>query len=91
MTNPAQQPPPIRTKQFVVKFANGNRGEMCEAIPGLTVRELFQTLNLTDDYVLSKGDTQQTFNLNDPLYPAIEDGDVLYISAQVKVGITSFI
>lgn len=77
----------VKAKQLLVKHVNGeDEPKMTEIYPGLTVRELKQTLGFGPDFVLSKGDVQLCFKDDDILYPLVSDGDVLYVSASIKVG-----
>ena len=75
-------------KRVFIKFANGNRpGEEALITPGVTTADLLQNFGLqANQYSVGKGSQQNVFNDDEPLYPAVNDGDVLYVTAKVDAG-----
>ena len=83
-------PTPINDKRALVKFAGAGR-EAKEVIigPGSTYGDLLSFLNLYgDDYYISKdGSPSTALKKNQVIYPYIEDGETLYVTANVDAGI----
>ncbi len=83
-------PTPMNDKRALVKFAGTGR-EAKEVIigPGSTYGDLLNFLNLYgDDYYISKdGSPTTALRKNQVIYPHIEDGETLYVTANVDAGI----
>ena len=83
------QPVPMNDKRILVKYIGGGQ-EPKEVIigPGCTCNDLLTNLKLYgSDYSLSlDGSPTTAFRLNQPIYPKIEDGEILYISSNVDAG-----
>lgn len=74
-------------KQVTVKFASGARpAEIFQVPPGATAAELLQQLGLGRDFCLSKGTPDSVFGMDEPLYPQIQDGDLLFVTSRVDAG-----
>lgn len=79
---------PAGTKLITVKFASGLRAPESHIIPpGATAAELLQQMGLGRDFQLSKGTPDTVFGQDEPLYPNIQDGDLLFVTSRVDAGI----
>ena len=75
-------------KLVTVKFVSGTREpETLVIVPGITTSEILSQLGLGVDFQLSKGTADTVLGQNEPVYPNIQDGDLLFASSRVDAGI----
>lgn len=74
-------------KLVTVKAASSNMAPTTLTIaPGITAGEALRRLGLGPDYQLSKGTPDTVFGQDEPLYPGIQDGDLLFVTSRVDAG-----
>jgi hypothetical protein len=75
-------------KRILVKFVGGTRQPQEVFIgPGTTTSDLLTQLKLDKrGFFISKGTADSTFGIDENLYPALRDGDLVYVSSQVDAG-----
>ncbi|MHA2069252.1 MAG: hypothetical protein ACXABY_33245 [Candidatus Thorarchaeota archaeon] len=74
-------------KLVTVKFASGLRApETITVLPGTTATEVLTNLGLGTEFQLSKGTPDSVFALDEPIYPHLKDGDLLFASSRVDAG-----
>ena len=75
-------------KRVRVKFSGGERKPEDVVIgPGTTSAELLDALEMDkSDFLVGKGTADSIFAKEEPLYPAIADGENLYITPTVEAG-----
>jgi hypothetical protein len=75
-------------KRVLVKFSGGTRPPQETLIgPGTTSKELLRHLGLSaKDFNLSKGSADSTYGLDEPIYPDLVDGDLLFVTSRVDAG-----
>lgn len=76
------------SKSIAIKFVGSKRAtETLQVLPGTTVAEVLNTLDLNAGYQLSDAQNPDVvFRPNDVLYALVEDGALLYASALVDAG-----
>ena len=75
-------------KQVCIKVAGSERGPINVNIePGMTPRDVLPDLDLAG-YWLSVGNSGRFLGEDEILYTAVEDGDVLFASAQAIVAVS---
>jgi hypothetical protein len=74
-------------KFVTVKFSSGEREpQLLMILPGTTTSEVLNKLGLGTDFLLSKGTADTVFGHQEPIYPLIEDGDLLFASSRIDAG-----
>ncbi len=75
-------------KRVLVKFVGGTRPPQEVFLgPGTTTSDLLAQLKLDrKGFFVSKGTADSTFGIDENLYPALRDGDLVYVSSHVDAG-----
>lgn len=74
-------------RRVTVKYAGSTRQSEIVAIqPGVTAGELLRQLNLGHDFQVSKGGVDTVFGQGEPLWPRVNDGDLVYVTSVVDAG-----
>lgn len=73
----------------MVKFPGSSKNPIQLLVPpGATASELLQHLGLKPgDFIVSKGSADTVFGKDEPLHPALSDGDCLYVTSAVDAGL----
>ena len=85
-----EQQPDIQTglKRILVKFVGGTRPPQEVFLgPGTTTADLLTQLKLDRrGFFVSKGPADSTFGVDENLYTALSNGDLVYVSSHVDAG-----
>ena len=79
--------PNDNVRRVTVKYAGSMRpSESVMIQPGVTAGELLRQLNLGNGYQVSKGGVDSVFGNAEPLWPRVNDGDLVYVTSVVDAG-----
>lgn len=75
-------------KQIAVKAVGGQRATVTEVIaPGTTTRDLLRKIGLDGGgFEISDNTGVRIFDIDEVIYPLVQDGDLLHVSACVDAG-----
>lgn len=79
--------PNTNVRRVTMKFSGGERpSEVVMIQPGVTAGELLQQVGLGNGFQVSKGGVDTVFGNGEPLWPRVNDGDLLYVTSLVDAG-----
>ncbi len=81
------EPEQVDVKRITVKFVGGTRpSETLTIRPGNTAGDVLGQLGLDQNFTISPDGANMTFNRDEPIFGAVRDGDLLYVTSVVDAG-----